>query len=217
MEVFHDGVVVIGYGADSEHLFHDILDCFLVFRIRSDFSLHQQFFDKRFFGNKADQFLISLIDRTDGGQPVHIVFDEPVRRFHEAVLHGLHGSLHVHPAVVGDESQHIIQRVDVHFPSAFKVQRELVRCLKHLPDVRFPESCFDIRKLMINRLHQPSNRLVDAAGHFFGAGPDGITVDIDDRVLQVLGQIHLGISAALAHLHAFRLLFLYFEIDPDLL
>ena len=215
MEVFHDGVVVIGYGADSEHLFHDILDCFLVFRIRSDFSLHQQFFDKRFFGNKADQFLISLIDRTDGG------------------LHGLHGSLHVHPAVVGDESQHIIQRVDVHFPSAFKVQRELVRCLKHLPDVRFPESCFDIRKLMINRLHQPSNRLVDAAGHFFGAGPDGITVDIDDRVLQVLGQIHLGISAALAHLHAFRLFdglilgqlyrgvqpqeFLYFEIDPDLL
>ena len=164
---------------------------------------------------------------------MHIVFDEPVWRFHEAVLYGLHGSLHVHPAVVGDESQHIIQRMDVHFPPAFEIQCELIRSLEHLPYVRFPESCFDIRKLMIDRLHQPSNRLVDAAGHFFGAGLYDITVDIDDRVLQVLGQIHLGISAALAHLHAFRLFdglilgqlyrgvqpqeFLYFEIDPDLL
>ena len=55
---------------------------------------------------------------------------------------------------------------------------------------------------MVNRLHQSSDCLVDAAGHFLAGGVQHITIDIDGSLFQSFRQVKLGVTVAFPHLHA---------------
>ena len=76
----------------------------------------------------------------------------------------------MHPGVARHELQHIIQCVNIGFSGISQCQRQLVAGLEHLPDVCFAHRYVDVGQLVVNRLHQSSDCLVDAAGHFLAGG-----------------------------------------------
>ena len=55
---------------------------------------------------------------------------------------------------------------------------------------------------MVNCLHQSSDSLVDAAGHFLAGGVQHIAIDIDDSLFQSFRQVKLGVHVAFPHLYA---------------
>ena len=54
---------------------------------------------------------------------------------------------------------------------------------------------------MVNRLHQPADSLIDAAGHFLAGGVQHIAIDINGSLFQCFRQVKLGVAVAFPHLH----------------
>ena len=86
----------------------------------------------------------------------------------------------MHPGVTCHKLQHIIQRVNIGFSGISQCQRQLIAGLEHLPDVCFAHRCVNVRQLVVNRLHQSSDSLVDAAGHFLAGSVQVPTVNVDN-------------------------------------
>ena len=55
---------------------------------------------------------------------------------------------------------------------------------------------------MVNRLHQSSDCLVDAAGYFLAGSVQHIAIDINGSLFQCFRQVKLGVTVAFPHLHA---------------
>ena len=218
LEVLHDSVFVIGRQCHLEQLFHHGADgLFLVFR-HTNAHFRQQLIHELLLRDIADDFFFGTVVQIDAltvdrkgqistlketcHQPMDVIFHKAIGCFHKAILDGFHRSFHVHPGVTCHELQHIIQRVNIGFSGISQCQRQLVAGLEHLPDVCFAHRCINIGQLVVNRLHQSSDSLVDAAGHFLAGGVQHIAIDIDGSLFQSFRQIKLGVTVAFPHLHA---------------
>ena len=130
-----------------------------------------------------------------------IILNKPVRCFHKAVLDRLHGSLHVHAGVSGDEGKYIIERMLIGICSALKAKRQLIRRAEHFSDICFAEGSINIGQLVIYRLYQSADCFVDPVGDFLSIRLDRIRIDIDGRILQTFYQIQLSVRIAFPHFH----------------
>ena len=74
--------------------------------------------------------------------------------------------------------------------------------MEQLADLRLTHRGVDVRQLVVDRLYQTANGLIDTSADFLAAHTGNIAVHIDGSLFQCLSQIELCISMALPHLHA---------------
>ena len=217
LEVLHDGIFIFRRSGCAEGFLHHIPDSLFVLIADTDTLFHQELFRKCLLGDEADDLFLSLVIQIDRcsvdrerqvaaleqtrHQPMHIIFHKTVRSLHEAILHRLHGGLHVIAGIHGDKALHIIQRVGVALCTTFKLKGKLVALMEHLADLRLAHRCVNVGKLVVNRLHQPANRFVDPAADFLAVHADNIAVHIDRRFLECFRQVELGVLIAFPHFH----------------
>ena len=111
----------------------------------------------------------------------------------------------MHAGIGRDELQHIIQSMLIGRPHIFKSQRQLIRRMEHLPDLRFTHGSIDIGQLVINGLYQSAKSFCDPRRNFLRGNMSHITIHINRGFLQVLCKIQFGIGITLAHLNALGL------------
>ena len=75
---------------------------------------------------------------------MYIIFHKPIRCFHKAILHRLHGGFHVIVGIHSDKALHILQRMDIALCTAFQAKRKLVALMKHLADFRLAHRRIDV-------------------------------------------------------------------------
>ena len=136
LEVLHDGVLVLRRSGGLEHFFHHIPDS-LFFLIRYTGALfHQQLFYKRLLGDEADDLFLGLVVQTyscsidgegqvsaleqTGNQPKNIILHKSIGGFHKAILHALHGGLHVVAGIERNKALNIVQRVSIAFGASLQ-------------------------------------------------------------------------------------------------
>ena len=107
----------------------------------------------------------------------------------------------MHPGVAADKLQDVIQRMDICLRAVLQGEGELVAAAEQLADVGLAHGGGNVGQFMVDRLHQTTDCLVDAAVHFLAGGTQHITVYIDGSILQCLGQVELGVVVAFPHLH----------------
>ena len=102
----------------------------------------------------------------------------------------------------GNKTLHIVQRMDVWLRATLQPEGELIAGVKHFTDLRLAHGRVDVGQLVIDRLHQPANRLIDPGPNFLAVDADNIAVHIDRRFLQRFGQVKFSICIALPHFNA---------------
>ena len=108
----------------------------------------------------------------------------------------------MHPRVAAYKLQNVIQRMDICLRAVLQGEGELVAAAEQLADVGLAHGGGNVGQFMVDRLHQTTDCLVDAAVHFLAGGTQHIAVYIDGGILQCLGQVELGVAVALPHLHS---------------
>ncbi len=222
LEVLHDGIFVLRRSSGLEHFFHNIPDSLFILIRDAGALFHQQLLHKRLLGDEADDLFLGLVIQTygcpidgegqisalkqAGNQPEHIVLHKSIGSFHKAILHALHGGLHVVARIHGNKALNIVQRVSIALGATFQPERKLITVVEHLADLRLTHRSVDVRQLVVDRLYQTTNGLIDPSADFLAVYADNIAVYIDRCFFQRFGQVELCVLAALPHFHALCLL-----------
>ena len=225
LEVLHDGVLILRRSSGLEHLLHNIPDSLFIL-IRDAVTLfHQQLLHKRLFGDEADDLFLGLVVQTyscsidgegqvsalkqTGNQPKHIILHKSIGGFHKAILHALHGGLHMVAGIERDKALNIVQRVSIALGAVLQSKGQLITGVEQLADLRLAHRSVDVGQLVVDRLYQTANGLIDTGTDFLAAHTGNIAVHIDGSLFQRLGQIELCVGVTILHFYYLCLLYCF--------
>ena len=81
--------------------------------------------------------------------------------------------------------------------------------MEQLADLRLAHRSVDVGQLVVDRLYQTANGLIDTGTDFLAAHTGNIAVHIDGSLFQRLGQIELCVGVTILHFYYLCLLYCF--------